>query len=361
MLPTLFGPNFLKCLVNQLASKDRYLHRAARKSLDAIHARVEQESKVAGIVVEELSENFINFDILTKTRTLERLVSQADMETLRRIIIRFGNLIHEPEPKTNDEKAAAITRQLLADCLVSVVKPKKASLEHGVLNIKHQDCMLQITALFLRHAYFQVQYDVDQRQKVPVPPISASTRDMFKTRLMSSLKCLMTNSDEPAFYPYRVLSTIWAREEVDCGLVPVIKFNPAKGVGKSIANARKTLEQLHEAEQSVNEEQKEEFRAFKLLYTMTLLQVYNGDTEAVGMIDEIKACYKALVMRKSCYQEGEGSEILVEILLAIVSKSSLLFKSVAQLVFSAYTSSITANGLSSILHVCPSFSSSCIR
>ena len=359
MLPILFGPNFLKCLINQLASKDRYLHRVARKALDAIHARVEREPEVADIVVEELSENFINFDSLTKTRTLEKLVNQADMDTLRKIIIRFDNLILEPKPKTKDEKAAAVTRQLLADCLVSVVKPQNRSSADGAADIKHQDCMLQISALFLRHAYFQVQYDVDERQKLPVPSISASTRDMFKSRLMSSLKCLVTNSDDPAFYPYKILSTIWAREEVDCGLVPIMKFNPAKGVGKSIVKARKTLEQLHEAEQSVNREQQEEFRTFILLYTMTLLQIYNGDTEAAGMIDEINACYKILVKRKSYEQEGKGSEILVEILLSLVSKPSLLIKSVALQVFSAFTFSITANGLGSMIQVCPVLSSSC--
>ena len=352
MLPTLFGPNFLKCLVNQLASKDRYLHRAARKSLDAIHARVEREPEVAGIVVEELSEKFINFDVLTKTKTLERLVSQADMDTLRKIIIRFGNLIIEPKTKPNDEEAAAMTRKILADCLTSVVKPDKASPQHGAVDIKHQDCMLQITALFLRHAYFQVKYDVDQRQQIPVPPISTSTRDMFKTRLMSALKCLMTNSDEPAFYPYRVLTTIWAREEVNCGLVPVMKLNPAKGVGKSVAVARKNIERLHEEEWPSNGDQKGDNQAFILLYTMILLQIYNGDIEAVGMIDEIKLCYKALVMQKSSPEEVDGSELLVEILLTLVSKPSMLFKSIAHQVFSAYTSLISANGLGSMINVC---------
>lgn len=91
----------------------------------------------------------------------------------------------------------------------------------------------------------------------------------------------------------------------------------------------------------------------KLLYSMTILQVYNGDTDAVSMLDELKFCYsKFLGHKKSKHEDApEASDALVEILLSFASKQSQLFRRTSEQVFGAFADQVTATGLQSMVSV----------
>jgi DNA polymerase phi len=94
--------------------------------------------------------------------------------------------------------------------------------------------------------------------------------------------------------------------------------------------------------------------AFKLLYSMTILQVYNGDADAVSMLDELDFCYtKFLGEKKSKDDEAsDASDALVEILLSFASKQSQLFRRMSEQVFGAFADKVTENGLESLVSVC---------
>jgi DNA polymerase phi len=94
--------------------------------------------------------------------------------------------------------------------------------------------------------------------------------------------------------------------------------------------------------------------AFKLLYSMTIMQVYNGDADAVSMLDELEFCStKFLGDKESKKQDtGDASDALVEILLSFASKQSQLFRRMSEQVFSAFANQITENGLESLISVC---------
>lgn len=86
---------------------------------------------------------------------------------------------------------------------------------------------------------------------------------------------------------------------------------------------------------------------------MTLLQVYNGDADAVSMLDELQFCYtKFLGDEKSKDETSDASDTLVEILLSFASKQSQLFRRMSEQVFSAFADKVTATGLESLTSVC---------
>lgn len=86
---------------------------------------------------------------------------------------------------------------------------------------------------------------------------------------------------------------------------------------------------------------------------MTLLQVYNGDADAVSMLDELQFCYsKFLGDEKSNDETSDASDTLVEILLSFASKQSQLFRRMSEQVFSAFADKVTATGLESLTSVC---------
>lgn len=94
--------------------------------------------------------------------------------------------------------------------------------------------------------------------------------------------------------------------------------------------------------------------AFKLLYSMTIMQVYNGDADAVSMLDELEFCCTKFLGDKETKAEdtGDASDALVEILLSFASKQSQLFRRMSEQVFGAFANQITENGLESLTSVC---------
>jgi DNA polymerase phi len=86
---------------------------------------------------------------------------------------------------------------------------------------------------------------------------------------------------------------------------------------------------------------------------MTILQVYNGDADAVSMLDELDFCYNKIFSDKKSKKEetSEASDALVEILLSFASKPSQLFRRMSEQVFTAFAPKITATGLESLVSV----------
>lgn len=98
--------------------------------------------------------------------------------------------------------------------------------------------------------------------------------------------------------------------------------------------------------------------ALKLLYSLTILQVYSGDADAVSMLDELEFCYSRLLGDKGDESNSkkedktEASDALIEILLSFASKPSQLFRRMSEQVFGAFADQVTADGLDSLVSVC---------
>jgi DNA polymerase phi len=91
---------------------------------------------------------------------------------------------------------------------------------------------------------------------------------------------------------------------------------------------------------------------------MTILQVYNGDADAVSMLGELDFCYSKIFGDKKSKKGKEGeeetseaSDALVEILLSFASKPSQLFRRMSEQVFTAFAPNVTATGLESLISV----------
>ncbi|KAK4692559.1 DNA polymerase phi, partial [Lecanoromycetidae sp. Uapishka_2] len=90
------------------------------------------------------------------------------------------------------------------------------------------------------------------------------------------------------------------------------------------------------------------FNSIKLLYSLTLLQVYNNDADALNMLEELNNCFEGLNGSK---EFDKGSAALAEILLSFASKPSQLFRRLTQQVFTACASEMAEYGLQSMIRV----------
>ncbi|KAJ5506218.1 DNA polymerase V [Penicillium expansum] len=331
----IFTKNLMRCLTNQLAVEDRYLHRMAVKVAKAIQARVSKEPEFAAAAIRGLmgTSGTLNFDQATKTKTVEKIVAEANYEALEEIVPFFEQLIQNPG--TTEEKTAASNRQFVAGLLLSIVRSKASANEDDAEDL--QASLEQILSIFVRFAYFM---DAGKGSTAPEPPLSSATQELLRNRINSSL---FPTKKFAATLPYAVVKQI--RDAAKSGEFGKFIIAIDEKLSESVKAAFKSLKKL-----SSREKKEKGMAAFKLLYSMTIMQVYNGDADAVSMLDELEFCYTKFPGDKETKTEdaGDASDALVEILLSFASKQSQLFRRMSEQVFGAFANQITENGLESL-------------
>ncbi|KAI4093377.1 MAG: hypothetical protein LQ344_002965 [Seirophora lacunosa] len=348
LLPALFSPNLKRSLINQLASKDRYLHLAAERSIRSISDRVEVEPSSASAALEGLScmsvGGSLSFDQLTKTKTLERMMSLADDDSL--LNLGFDLCSKLVRPDVQDDKAVTTRRKVIADELTMLLKSRPTSnTEVGSASTLRAlvDRILEVLVIC---SYFSGDASSTSRRGLPDPPVSEKTQDMLRTRLLTCLSHIVSKFPEPRSYVHQTVGVIRLKES-DSLLHS--NLDPTGTIGGTMNQAWNVLALM--AEDLEKEAGNKTFLdAFMLLYSLTILQVYNGDADAVSMLDELRSCY-GLITQRGQAQGEQGWEVLIEILLSLVAKPSVLFRRLAQQIFSATASNVNSNGLQAMVKV----------
>lgn len=339
--------------MNQLASPERYLHRLAEKSTRSILLRAKGDASVTIPALECLltpPKGQINFDQATKTKTVDKLLALVKDSSLRDLVVVFRKLILRPG--TQDLKAAAFRRQFLADQLVNLVRLRLSNDEITSTSSDASKGFQDILSLFANLAYFTRTQDHDNAERSEDPQLSTSSQDMFKSRISSCLTQLVSKSFSPAFFAHHVVYKIHSWEK--SGEPYNSSVDAYDATGKILRKAWKVLKRIHLKEQSSDLKKKPILLAFKLLFSLAILQVYSFDVDAVSILEEVRDCYCTLVEHKKTSTQG-GSDVLVEIILSFVAKPSLLFRRLGQQVFSACVSDIDEVGLQSMIKVCNGF------
>ncbi|RAL17601.1 DNA-directed DNA polymerase POL5 [Aspergillus homomorphus CBS 101889] len=345
-----FTKNLVRCLMNQLAVEDRYLHRMAVKAAKAIQTRVSKEPAFAAAAVRGLMgpSGSVTFDQATKTKTVEKIVVEANPEALQEIVPLLEALV--ASPGTKDSKAAAANRQFLTNLLLAIVRARaSASTEED--QEAAQGILEQILSIFVRFAYF--------KSDAATPAFTEQTQELFRGRINSSINSLIVSS-KFATVPYAVVRKI--RDLAKSEEAGKFIINMDETINGAVKNAFKSLKKLASMEKKDNTASA---NAFRLLYSLTILQVYNGDADAASMLEELDFCYTRIFGDKKKdkkkkskkddsddeEEETDASDALVEILLSFASKQSQLFRRMSEQVFGAFAESITENGLDSLTSV----------
>ena len=344
----MFSKNLTRCLINQLASRERYLNRIAEKAIKTLLDRAEAQPAVAVIAFIGLTgvHGQVGFDQVTKTKTIERLVGQFDNDGLLEVFPTLCEYVLRPE--TSDLKLVASQRQAVADLLVTIIKSRPSLKNDNPALAAYSESICSILNFLAKCAYFRIQDDGEDAKSAPRPEMTTTSREMFRSRLISCLTCLIDSNTDPARFTYLVVRNIHDLELNHNTCKTLLDID--SDIEKVIRKGYKTLEKIHSKEMLAPAPRKPELQAFKLLYSLSILQVYNGDTDAVNVLDELKGCYDSLIKR-GADDEKDGSEALVEILLSFASKPSLLFRRLAEQVFSTFASTITPAGLQSMFKV----------
>jgi DNA polymerase phi len=117
-------------------------------------------------------------------------------------------------------------------------------------------------------------------------------------------------------------------------------------VARAKDDALSIMRKLLKKAKSENFEQKAPCQALALLYSLVIIQLYNGEPDAASVLEELKLCRDKLVKNSETHNaDVDASEVLVELLLSFIAKPSTLLRKAAQHVFSAFMQKVTAGGL----------------
>lgn len=166
------------------------------------------------------------------------------------------------------------------------------------------------------------------------PPLSEKSRTLFRNRLSSAFAHLISDPRCQS-YPCELLQTL-KPSAVDMDE----EISAAKDRALTI------MEKLMKKAKKATENEKPSLQSLALLYALVIFQLYNGEADAISLLEELKVCYDKLIRGKDASgSESEASVVLVEILMSFMSKSSMLLRKIAQQVFTAFSAEITKEGL----------------
>ncbi|KAN0122064.1 DNA polymerase phi domain containing protein [Hyaloscypha variabilis] len=325
LLSSIFSHNLVRCLINHVQETDRFLNRAADKSLKILIRSVEIDPKLLVIILPRIIGGCgtYNFDKVTKTKTVEKLLSLVDDENAVPVIkVLLEPALNVQGTESEVAKEAEMRQQLLGDYLLNMIRKVNVSDETKDLSWISERAL----PLIAKVAYSQ-ELECE-------PALSDKTRTLFRNRLLSAFAHLLSDLKGYA-YPCNLLQAFSPDAvEMDDGIIG------AKD--QAISTLQKILKKIENSKP----EKKAPLQALALLYSLVIFQLYNGEPEAVSILDELKLCYDKLIRHKDTNEsDADASEVLVELLLSFISKPSALLRKVTQHVFGAFMSEMTAGGL----------------
>ncbi|KAI9140281.1 hypothetical protein BKA69DRAFT_533978 [Paraphysoderma sedebokerense] len=204
-IPVLFTPHFLRCLTNNLIKPDNYLAKVSRVTLSTVTELCNQHPKISIHIVTQLigPHGAKNFDRLTKTKTVESILSNQSQEGLQSYIRYLKSIvldqtvttavtvptdgmdIVESEEVSEYAKRIDSNRQWAIDALYHLVKSSTIPLT--------SDIVKSIVQFFLTYSYFLVEStDISHGLQAPTPSLSESTYRLVRSRLISTLQELLS-------------------------------------------------------------------------------------------------------------------------------------------------------------------------
>ncbi|KAF7900236.1 uncharacterized protein EAF01_007538 [Botrytis porri] len=321
LITSIFSHNLVRCLINHVQEKDRFLNRAADKSLKVLTHAVEENPEALVVVLQGLIDGngAYSFDRVTKTKTIEKLLSMVDDTNGEAVLdVLTSPVLVVPSSETND---AEKRRQMFGDYVLTAIR-------HVDITEASENSSWIKTAALPQLA--SLAYSNNSEAK---PPISEGTRTLIRNRLTSAFTHLLSNMDG-YHYPCDLVISCTPDAVAMDGLITGAKDAAFTTLQKLMKKAKK------------GGKDKATFQTLSLLYALVIFQLYNGDVEAVSILDELKLCYDNLIKHKSTEDsEVEPFEVLVELLLSFLSRPSALLRKVTQHVFTAFMSEMTEGGL----------------
>ncbi|KAK0766125.1 hypothetical protein N5P37_001015 [Trichoderma harzianum] len=326
LLQILFSKNLMTSLMNQAAKEDRYLHRAAIKTLKAIEGAVSSHPSALVPVLESLlSRNgAYNFDQRTSTKTVDKLLQSFSLENDKGTL----KIIQAPIPSLAQQEVleAQTILRVHIDYLSKVLGACASLNTKESQSNKLEGTSISVTLQQLsRLAY-------SQPDDIPKDVLTEQIQELARSRLESALAKLTRQTSDFVTFCQAVAS-------IDSSAVTMSEEIKAAIEG-ALSRMHKLLKQ-----KTKTDNDKTLTQGLAMLHAISIFQLYNQDPDAMEVLDDLAQFHERLQEGKLGDDDTGSSEFLVEILLSMVARPSSLMRQISQQVFEAFTTQISAGGL----------------
>lgn len=189
-LQSTFTTNTVLLLANHLKLNERYLHKSAKKAVQALQTRAVREPRIVSLAMEGFvlgPSGLHNFDNMTRTKTIAELMTAADLATYRDLVAAFRNAMERPQ--VNDGKQADAKRSAFADILVSVCSQALAM----ATEVKREPLSVADGALDVLIAFAYAEKSLGSDGRTFEPPPSRDCRLYLRSRVRTCLDQSLQN------------------------------------------------------------------------------------------------------------------------------------------------------------------------
>jgi len=358
-----FSQQALRCLVNSLKDSDRYLQKFAQRLAQVFPTRLSGSDKndpdhgLVGTCIKSLLESvsFGDFDLITKSKTMRNILDVEHPSIQEAIFLTLENLlnssINEDEEKERSTQQKTILT-LQGKLLAASLRHAEQQLATEAVNLSQLKLSLMILKGWVRRTYIPSQ--APSSNNVPYGPLPEQARRFLKERLTTAFEQTLKLGKVGIELLRETMLSVFELEKE--GVVMDIQFEDA--IKKDVRKGWKKLAKMKVSEQSHSNHtrQKPSYGSIQsglvLLYCLVLFQIYNGEAEAVEILQEVIAMdddQKAT--RKSVPTSISDDVPIIQILLGFASRPSKFMRRITIQIFEAFAPQVSREGLQSLCEV----------
>ncbi|CAO1616346.1 unnamed protein product [Sympodiomycopsis kandeliae] len=366
--PLLFTPNFMRTWINQLASRDRFLHKAATNAAAVVQATVAQDPRTGFALTSQLmgKHGSHKFDRLTNTKTVENILSTMDysgvLEYARYIVQVIANSVEDSKRRWGLDQLLALVRNTAIPT-----------------DDKSTESILQylVAAGFFSWNKVTTSSKDSLLGQVPEPAFTDSIRALARSRFLSCLTELtertvsVTEANGKTHRAQGVSGSgqlwisrawdIYTALKKDTKSFTSVMDEAATDAAKSGATF---FEKVRKASKAAKDpRQKERLSAFESLLLACLLYIVESSDEASDLLESLEDCYTSLFVESDKPagktpkaqassddddEEGEepsGIELLQDCLVGLLERPSAFLRAIAERTFSEFVTELNEQSL----------------
>ncbi|CDK24243.1 unnamed protein product [Kuraishia capsulata CBS 1993] len=329
----IFSPNFLRTLINQSAKQDRTLNKISELVLKTIVQVSSEFPKKAFPILKALLSKpvgTINFDRLSKSRTVEQIVNSTDDDDLVDVISFLTELSSQEKLMEDIVKC----QNFVLDTMLHLVRSKK---QHLGKTDQNNGWLVVCLDYIVKLVFFKAEKYSDLYSD----KIAKISQDRM-TSILSEILHLQRKDD--ISWTSGIIQTIEKLAQ-DPGFVLRTSFDEEIEEFKS--DSMKTLSSIWLLIKDAKTKGLDTklLMSFDLLFSSTLLQLYSGDAESVGIFQELQVAYEKVFAGEDESDKEEATGILLDILLSFLTQHSVFMKKLAMTVWESILGDISESNL----------------
>ncbi|KAJ4488037.1 DNA polymerase phi-domain-containing protein [Lentinula aciculospora] len=378
-MPMLFTKNLMRTWINHLSKQDRYLHKAAKQTAAEIHTFAQRNPKLGFALILQLTgvHGSQQFDKITKTKTVESIVSAMDIDDVKQYI---DYLLKQANDSEVEVEIINARRRWIIDQLSALIRngsiAKTGGWVESVLD------WFVVNGLFVVKKKSEKSRFIALRQ-IPKPQFSDELRQSCRDKLLGCLADLTSHvttiagdnakvkvagaAADGELWVGKVLSTIEELKQDTKHVSSVVEADNEEEALRS--KARELVDKL----QKVSDDQQETASGTQLLLLASLVQ--QSCSDEVVSLDTIESCIDAATREFSLEKskkkkknrpsapaeedvdnddDGDGDvpepiDVIVDTIIGFMEKSTAYMRTVGNQVFSLMSGQVKSSTIDLIL------------